>query len=195
MELSARQEEILKVSLGIISKEGVQSFTMRQIAAEIGISEPAIYRHFPNKVAILEALLDQFGERHRQLAALHLTGSDFSGIGTFLRCVLTNLSENPALSAIIFSEEIFQNEPTLRQKVAAIMSETESAVIRHLNKFPIARIMPVKHVAWVFLGSVRFLVTRWRLSGFAFDLVTEGTSFINTLNGFNSSGIEQREQK
>jgi AcrR family transcriptional regulator len=192
MELSVRQMEILQVSLGIISKEGVQNFTMRQIAAEIGISEPAIYRHFPNKVSILEALLVQFEERHKLLAEEFLNGVEFSGIGKFLLSVLTNLAAQPAMSAIIFSEEIFQNEPVLRQKVTDIMKNTESAVIEHLTRFPIGRIIPVKHAAWMFLGSVRFLVTRWRLSGFSFDLVAEGSSFIDTLTGIYSGNSEQR---
>ncbi|MBL8027698.1 MAG: TetR/AcrR family transcriptional regulator [Fibrobacteres bacterium] len=192
MGLSARQIEILQVSLGIISKEGVQNFTMRQIAAEIGISEPAIYRHFPNKVSILEALLVQFEERHKLLAEEFLNGMEFSGIGKFLLSVLKNLAEQPALSAIIFSEEIFQNEPALRQKVTDIMKNTESAVIEHLNRLPIGQIIPVKYAAWMFLGSVRFLVTRWRLSGFSFDLVAEGSSFIDTLTGIHSGNSEER---
>lgn len=181
MTLSERQIEILGISLEIISKEGIQNFTMRQIATEAGISEPAIYRHFPNKVAILEALLDQFAERHKVLAAEFLDGKDFANAGKFMLAVLKNLSERPALSAIIFSEEIFRNEPLLRVKIKAITESTQAAMIFHLNHFPIPKVLPVEQMVWMLMGSVRFLVARWRLSDFGFDLEKEGKSFIKNL--------------
>lgn len=193
MNFTARQLEILNTSLDIISKDGVQNFTMRLIASEIGISEPAIYRHFPNKVAILEALLDQFQQRQNKLAKQYLDGSELSGVVHFLLEVLKNLSEKPALSAIIFSEEIFQNEPILRKKVVEIMESTENSIVSHLNNFPITRFIPTKHLAWILLGSVRFLVTRWRLSGFDFDLKTEGEAVINNIMNFHPTIGNKKE--
>lgn len=181
MVFSDRQIEILGISLEIISKEGIQNFTMRQIAAEAGISEPAIYRHFPSKVAILEALLDQFAMRHQVLATKYLDGKDFAKAGQFMLAVLKNLSERPALSAIIFSEEIFRNEPVLREKIKAITESTQAAMVSHLNHFPIAKVLPVEQLVWMLMGSVRFLVARWRLSDFGFDLEKEGKPFIKNL--------------
>lgn len=195
MKFTTRQREILEVSLSIISKEGVQNFTMRQIAQEIGISEPAIYRHFPNKVAILEALLSQFGSQHKELAQEHLSGDDSRGIIRFLSAILKNLSEKPALSAIVFSEEIFLSEPVLSRKMANIMTATEQAMVTHLEQFSLPAAVSAKHITWMYLGAVRFLVARWRLTGFSFDLVSEGESFINEVSTLSTyaSTLQRKE--
>ena len=181
MNYTPRQNEILDVSLRIISEEGIQSFTMRQIADLIGISEPAIYRHFPNKIAILQALLGRFEQGHRALASKHLQGNNLREIHSFLIAVLTNLAQYPALSAIIFSEEIFQSEPILRQKVGEIMKKVEKDLNGQLKAIEIRSPLPTEQITSMLLGSIRFLVAKWRLSNFNFDLCVEGDSFTSNL--------------
>ena len=195
MAFTVRQNEILDVSLRIISEEGVQNFTMRQIAGVIGISEPAIYRHFPNKIAILEALLERFGQVHRDLASHHLKGKRLSEIKDFLSAILDNLAQHPALSAIIFSEEIFQNEPSLRAKVSDMMEKTQNDINSQLEALKINAFLPTEHITWMLLGSVRFLVAKWRLSNFDFDLSHEGKSFASNLLKIVPCKTEEGDEK
>ena len=56
--LTDRQKEIIEVSLNLIAGKGIQGLTIKNISKEIGISEPAIYRHYENKIQILIALLE-----------------------------------------------------------------------------------------------------------------------------------------
>ena len=51
-----RQQEIINVALKLINEKGIQGLTMKNLSKEIGISEPAIYRHFENKIEILLAI-------------------------------------------------------------------------------------------------------------------------------------------
>jgi len=60
MELSARQQQIIEASIGLIDRLGIQGFTIKNLSKEIGISEPAIYRHFESKVEILSTILESF---------------------------------------------------------------------------------------------------------------------------------------
>ena len=46
MELTKRQKEIINTSSDLIATGGIQNFTMKSLSKDIGISEPAIYRHF-----------------------------------------------------------------------------------------------------------------------------------------------------
>ena len=41
--------------------------------------------------------------------------------------------------------------------------------------------VPAKDLTWVIMGSLRLMVTRWRLSGYAFDLEKEGLAFWQSL--------------
>ena len=52
-----RQQQIIEVVANLIFKSGSEHLTVRRIAAEVGITEGAIYRHFKSKKSILSFLL------------------------------------------------------------------------------------------------------------------------------------------
>ena len=60
IEFTSRQIEIIKASGYIISKFGLKELTIKNIAKHLGITEPAIYRHFENKEKIILGVLDYF---------------------------------------------------------------------------------------------------------------------------------------
>ena len=178
--LSARQLEILDSAMRLIAENGVQGFTMRQVGLALGISEPAVYRHFASKFAILEGLLDLFASQVEELSEAYLRGQK-GGIRQFFSVLLERLEANRVWSAVIFSEEIFQNEPVLAVRVKSIMDAVEKALVDHVRKLSLQRHLPPRHVAWMFLGSIRLLVTRWRLGGYAFGLCQEGEALLDSL--------------
>jgi len=53
---------LLEASIGLVSKKGVEGFSLREAAREVGVSPAAAYRHFEDKKALLAALaLDGMG--------------------------------------------------------------------------------------------------------------------------------------
>jgi AcrR family transcriptional regulator len=57
-----RQQQIIAAAAKLIFKHGSEHLTVKRIAAEVGISEAAIYRHFKSKKSILSFLLDHIEE-------------------------------------------------------------------------------------------------------------------------------------
>jgi AcrR family transcriptional regulator len=55
------RREILDRSLELFAEHGFTGSSMRDIAKAVGVRESALYHHFPNKDAILEALLAENG--------------------------------------------------------------------------------------------------------------------------------------
>ncbi|WP_289466824.1 TetR/AcrR family transcriptional regulator, partial [Klebsiella pneumoniae] len=55
-----RQIEIIEAATERIDRFGIQNFTIKNLAGDIGLSEPALYRHFGGKNEILVGLLDYF---------------------------------------------------------------------------------------------------------------------------------------
>src|SRR5438094_2026120 len=53
--------QIAQAALAIVDRDGLDALSMRRLGAELGVEGMAIYRHFPNKAAVLagvgEALL------------------------------------------------------------------------------------------------------------------------------------------
>ncbi|HVG10919.1 MAG TPA: TetR/AcrR family transcriptional regulator [Thermoanaerobaculia bacterium] len=48
-----RQDEILDRTIELLREAGLAGLTMKKVAERVGFTEPAIYRHFPNKQALL----------------------------------------------------------------------------------------------------------------------------------------------
>ncbi len=57
--MAERREIILDAAQLCLDRAGLDKFTIEQICREAGISTGALYRHFPNKRAILLGLLDR----------------------------------------------------------------------------------------------------------------------------------------
>ncbi|HPA73995.1 MAG TPA: helix-turn-helix domain-containing protein, partial [Spirochaetota bacterium] len=55
-----RKGEIIDAALRLIDKKGIQNLTTRNLAREVGITEPGLYRHFRNKEDILAGILGMF---------------------------------------------------------------------------------------------------------------------------------------
>ncbi len=53
-----RREQIVTTTIGLLARYGLPGTTTARIAREVGISEPALYRHFLNKEEIILAALD-----------------------------------------------------------------------------------------------------------------------------------------
>ncbi len=62
----ARRDEILEVARDLFLESGLEGLTMRRVARRVGISAPAIYRHFKNKNEILQHIVDQARRRFQE---------------------------------------------------------------------------------------------------------------------------------
>lgn len=51
-------QRIYQCALGILEAEGPQAVSMRRVAKEVGVTAMAIYHHFPNREALLSAVVD-----------------------------------------------------------------------------------------------------------------------------------------
>jgi AcrR family transcriptional regulator len=52
------RERILQAGLRLIDELGLESFTMRKLAQELGVDPMTLYRHFENKEALLDGVAD-----------------------------------------------------------------------------------------------------------------------------------------
>jgi len=50
------KERIFDAALDLFARQGYESTSMREIAKSVGLTESAVYRHYPNKEAILDAV-------------------------------------------------------------------------------------------------------------------------------------------
>lgn len=60
--MPGRRGEILDAAIGVFHRRGYDGGTMREIADAVGVSEPALYRHFAGKEDLFEQLIKGAGE-------------------------------------------------------------------------------------------------------------------------------------
>lgn len=75
--LSPRARAIVSAARQILEREGPDSLTMRRLGDAVGIRAPSLYKHFPDKLAIEVALInDGFDEIARSFEAALANGED-----------------------------------------------------------------------------------------------------------------------
>lgn len=176
MNTADRKKEIVDAALGLISELGIQELTMKRIAAAVGVSEPAIYRHYASKSDILAAVVDEMElSRLKALGEARsagkgpeetLTAFFMMHAGLFLR--------RPAMTTVLFSEDLFRNDGELLSRVGAIMTGTQAAIRTELEKGrgrgEFRDDLDPESASLMLVGGFRLLVANWRMEGGAPDL-------------------------
>jgi len=182
-----RQKQIIDVSIKIIAEKGIQKLTIKNISKSMGISEPAIYRHFDGKMDILLAILSHFKKNSHIVSAKTISNktSSIKQIESIFVNHFKQFAANPALSAVIFSEEIFQNDKRLAEQVNLTMQLNQNMIIKIIEKGQqnneIRNDIPEKQLSVIIMGALRLIVAKWRLSKYSFNLEQEGAELWNSI--------------
>jgi AcrR family transcriptional regulator len=96
-------QKIADAAQKLLDKEGVAGVTMRRVATAVGITPMALYRHYPNRDGLLNALADAgFVALSEKLAALRLTGGIERQLTKILDVFLDHAFESPRLFELMF---------------------------------------------------------------------------------------------
>lgn len=95
---------LLDVGLRLLAERAVEGVSLREMAREVGVSATSVYRHFPDKAALMRALacegLDRLAVAQRDAAAGKEGAASFAATGrAYVRFALAN----PALFRLIFT--------------------------------------------------------------------------------------------
>jgi len=178
MEKSDRQKQIVEVAVKLIAEHGIQYLTIKHIAAEIGVSEPALYRHFDSKLDILKAMIDSFQLLMQPAFEKQKTKKNsLDKIEAFMLEHFRIFNLNNDFAKVIFSESNFRNEEVLMTSLNKMMNNSrrmlEDIIISGQRKNDIRSDVSSISLSRLLIGSMRFLVTQWSLSGMIFDLENE----------------------
>lgn len=101
MELTKRQKQIIDVALELIAQGGIQNLTVKNIANAIGVTEPAVYRHYQSKADIIKTMICSFDD------AVSVNDGNLQGIDAiigFTRNRIQQVINKPALARVMFAE-------------------------------------------------------------------------------------------
>ncbi|WP_343208605.1 helix-turn-helix domain-containing protein [Anaerolentibacter hominis] len=70
LEKRNTKQMILEAALTLFSEKGYEAVSVAQIAQEVGVKAPALYKHYKNKQDIFDAIIAEMGRRYEKQAAL-----------------------------------------------------------------------------------------------------------------------------
>lgn len=103
MKAMATSEKIAAKARKLLASGGVEAVTMRKIAAGVGITPMAVYRHFADRDALLTSLADEgFAELANRVAAVGSAGKLSTRLTKFLDINLDFALEHPRMFELMF---------------------------------------------------------------------------------------------
>ncbi len=130
LKLRPRQVDILKVALKLLAEGGCHALTIRRIADELEISEPAIYRHFQSKKELLKALYSYVWSRLSS-EVYPLARGDGDGadrLGKAIRGTLEFLHRNKGVTLVLLSEAIHHDDPELKDAMLSLVRRFQGII-------------------------------------------------------------------
>jgi AcrR family transcriptional regulator len=157
--LSASESEtrtrILKSALRLFSRRGYDGTTTRDLAEAANVAEGTLFRHFPNKKAILIEVATQGWVEILTDLLTELSGMEsYKAVAQVMKRRMMHLHENTDMLRVCFMEAQFH--PDLRDhiqtEVIVKMTDVAEAFFQTAMDQGIYRQMDAKMVARVFLG-------------------------------------------
>ena len=168
--LTSRQAEIVDAALKLIAEQGIQHLTIKNLSTAIGVTEAALYRHFPGKTEIIQAMVSRFEEDVDDIGELRGWTAVEAALVRRTELVLAK----PALARVLFAEELFKDSPEIAQILHGMMQRHHKIMIRYFQEAiddgVIRADIPMDTLFRLILGPLRLLIKQWGLSDGAFDL-------------------------
>ena len=103
MNADTTASRIVAAARKLLDSEGAQAVTMRRVAQAVGITAMAIYRHYPNREGLLNAVANAgFEELTGQLTGRQFSGTIEEQLALMADIYLDHALHNPRLFELMF---------------------------------------------------------------------------------------------
>lgn len=189
-----RREQLVDVTARIIAREGVDRVRVPDVAEAAGVTRPVVYRFFPNRQALVSAVLEDFaGElqtRLRARLAEHPLQEPWSGtaddlrhmVRTFVEVVFDTIDDKSAGGWYLLGSAA--PYPDLDETMAALKARMVQPWVARVRELTGADASTSETVARMLVAMSRAVVQRW-IDGElerapALDMLMRGTSALLT---------------
>ncbi len=192
-----RKKEIIRETLRLVSRVGPERVSTSMVAKEVGITQPAIFRHFPTTLDLWLAVADWAVAEAaaRWEAAIQPEDSPVDNIKAVVMAQLDFVNENPAVPSLIFSRELHSRSAELQRAFHRMVINFLGLLGRLVNEGQKQGLLDSKaapmDLAIMLVTIVPGMVTRWFISGQAFDLKVKGEKLIDMLLQYISTPLAE----
>ncbi len=123
-----RKEQILQCLAEMLESHSGQRITTAKLAEKVGVSEAALYRHFPSKARMYEGLIEFIESTllSRINLILEKDKTTEGRIYNILKLILGFAEMNRGITAILTGDALMGEHDRLRERVAALFEKLET---------------------------------------------------------------------
>lgn len=193
-----RQAEIVQATVKLAATAGPDRLSLDAVAGAVGISQPAIFRHFPTKKRLWLAVAAWITERLTGVwEGAEAEAAPLDRLRKMVHGQLKLVRSTPAIPAILFSRTLHSENEALRQAFEKLIAAFHQRLTRQISAAQadgsIRRDADPAQLASVVMSVVQGTILRWTITRQRFDLMSEGMAALEVvLEGFRCGASADR---
>ena len=130
-----RRQQVLEVLVALLnSEDGMQRITTERLAKEVGVSEGALYRYFPSKTKMFEALIERIEMTlNSYINASKRKDTTEQAVKAILQTVLEFAQKNPGVTRILTGHALMFEDEALKARISKFFDGLELQFINLLQ--------------------------------------------------------------
>lgn len=131
-----RRAQILQALASMLETNPGQRITTAKLAAQVGVSEAALYRHFPSKARMFEGLIDFIEETlfSRINKIINEEKDTATRCQLILHLILGFSEKNPGITRILNGDALMGEQDRLRNRIAQLFERLETQLKQVLRE-------------------------------------------------------------
>lgn len=180
-----RKAEIVATILGLADRIGPDRVTTGAVAIEVGVTQAAIFRHFPTKAAMWNAVADHVAEALTTAwdAALAQAEAPVERVKALIGAQLGQIAGTPAMPMLLFSRELIVENTDLRAAFRGRLATFHGHLAREVEQGQRAHALrsdvAAADAAVLLASLVQGVAIRWSLGARDFALHAEGLRLLD----------------
>lgn len=125
--VAERRQEVLETLIRLLnSEQGMTRITTELLAKEVGVSEGALYRYFPSKTKMFEALFEQIEQTlQNYIMASRRQETTADSIRAIVFTVIEFARKNPGVTRILTGHALMFEEDVLKVRASKFFDHLE----------------------------------------------------------------------
>ena len=117
-----RKEKILIGALELLEEGGINNVTTKKMAAQQGVSEPALYRQFKGKLEIVKHIIDEYASFDEKIMATisQSTMTGFKAIEYYVKMFSELYRTYSEITTVMFSMDVYFYEVSTLEQMRGI---------------------------------------------------------------------------
>jgi len=172
-----RKAQIVDEAMRLAAELGPDRMTTQKLADAVGITQAAIFRHFPSKSEIWQAVADRIGSA---LPARILESDEppLDRLRAIVQRQFEFIVKTPSIPAILYSRELHAENEALRKQFSAMITRRlalfSGLFAAAIEAGDLRTNLDPDDAARLVMAFIQGMAMRWSMEERSFDLVADG---------------------